>query len=203
MTADPNPVILEKVAPPTTAKSEVTGEDYPIASALKAYNMFMRDGKPVKEIALAVGIPEIVICEWSAKNEWSKRRAKYAQEAVRQLDIEAAREQAEQRLETIKQQTAKAKEIVAKAHAMAMGAGTAKQLKDATDAMASAGAMEVRAVGLAEKTVTREVGADEDQRGQGARMVFIGIGAAAPVPTPAEQPKPAIETESSEVPSGS
>lgn len=195
-----NPVIVEHSQAITKTYSEVTHETYPVAAAEKAYKMFMLDGRTPKDIAEATQIPQVVIEEWSKKMGWSIRRMQYAQESIRVLNAEAGRVQADSRLETIRNQIKKAREVVEKAHSMAMEAATSNQLKAATEAMASAATMEARAVGLAEKTVQKDVESD-DQRPNKSAMVFIGLGALPPsalgesrvIETPSEEKSPAAE----------
>ncbi len=167
--------------------SEVMQRDYPVEISIKAYSIFMLGGKSLQHVADEVGVPLPVIEEWSRKKQWSVRQAEYAMESIRALNTEASRVQAESRLATIKAHLEKARDIVAKAHETALAAPTASALKNATEAMTSAAAMEARAAGLAEKTVQQRDTAGSDTPQGATPYVFIGLSAMAP-PEPAAAP---------------
>lgn len=178
MTND-DPVELIKSAPLTVTKSDITGQNYSMVTVEKAYYMFMIEGKTPKDIAALLGVPSVVVEEWSRKNLWAKRLEEYARETVKSLNASAMRLQAQERVSTIQAQMDKARELQVKAQELAMKATTALQIKNATDAVTAAAAMEARAVALADKVVTREE-ESESLKQQGQPYVFIGVGALPP-----------------------
>jgi hypothetical protein len=187
-----DPVEIVKPAPLVVTKSEITGQNYSMATVEKAYYMFMIEGKPPRDIAAAVGVPSVVVEEWSRKNQWARRLEEYARETVKSLNASAVRLQAQERMTTIQAQMEKARALQEKAQGLAMTSTTAVQIKNATEAVTSAAAMEARAVGLAEKTVAHDEDPDPQKQGQQS-YVFIGIGAR---PPPEDDEKPAIDVQS-------
>ena len=162
-------------------RSDVMQKDYPIETATKAYSEFMLGNKTPAQIAEKLGIPTIVVEEWSRKNKWSLRQAEYALESIRALNTEVGKKQAEARLATVTSHIEKARAVVQKAHDEALIAATPNALKSATEAMAAAATMEARAVGLAEKTIQRDVDAEDHGKTAPTPYVFIGLHAMAPV----------------------
>ena len=189
--------IVEHSDLPVVFKSEIDGQEHPIEKLRRAYSSFLLGDKRLSEIAQEVELPLVIVEEMSFKGRWVERKIQYCNETIRALDAEVRRTQATERVETIKQQIAKARDVRDKAHEMAMrAAGTPKALKDAADAMATAAAMEARAAGVAEKTIQRDV------MGEGsepiAKFSWVGITVVPRAPDP--EPKvPVINVESQEV----
>jgi hypothetical protein len=158
---------------PRVVRSDVDGNMYPIEKFQQAYKLFMLEDKKPAEIALTVGLPKLVMLDFSAKNMWADRKAKILQEQVRMLEVEARVMQAMSKGEVIERQLRDAKAIAEKATLNAAEARNARDLKVATEAFKMASDVEARATGLAEKTVEKDSGAAAEQK---APSFFIGVG---------------------------
>lgn len=158
---------------PRVVRSDVDGNMYPIEKFQQAYKLFMLEDKKPAEIALTVGLPKLVMLDFSAKNMWADRKAKILQEQVRMLEVEARVMQAMSKGEVIERQLRDAKAIAERATRNAEEARNPRDLKVATEAFKMASDVEARAAGLAEKTVEKDSGATAEQK---APSFFIGVG---------------------------
>jgi hypothetical protein len=174
MNTQPIDSSLVQIDAPVSVKSEIDGLSYPIDKFNQAYRLFMMEGREPSKIAADVGLPEIVVLEWSKRNQWAERRVGLLNEAIRVAEAKSRLLQVSKRSATIERHVELARKAVTKAAEVIEKTSSPRDLKSATDAFKAAADVEARAVAVSDQVVERVRDEGTPQR---QPAFYIGVGA--------------------------